>query len=246
MHMRYNRGMTSLIITIDGPAGVGKSTVAHAMAHRLGLSFLDTGAMYRGITARCLDKGIDPVTDPDGLVKTARSAVFDFDWDKDPPHMKVDGRNLTHRLRDADVTQRVSPVAANGDVRQVLVEAQRRISRQRPRVVTEGRDQGSAVFPDAPVKFFLDASPLVRAKRRVQQLRAANRKADQEVVLAQLRERDTRDSTRTDGPLVCPADAQRVDTTQLSLNEVIDLLERRVRETVGEATLTPAAAAEAR
>ena len=102
------------------------------------------------------------------------------------------------------------------------------------------------MFPDAPVKFFLDASPRVRAKRRVQQLRAANRKADQEVVLAQLRERDTRDSTRTDGPLVCPADAQRVDTTELSLNEVIDLLERRVRETVGEAMLTPAAAAEAR
>jgi cytidylate kinase len=225
-------GMQPLIVTLDGPAGSGKSTVARLLARRLGVEFLDTGAMYRGLTAMCVDKGVDPGTDRAAAVALARGADVRFDWKVDPPALLVDGHDLTERLRDPDVTSRVSDLAGIGPIREVLVAAQRRIGQQHPRLVTEGRDQGSVVFPDAQVKFYLDAAPGVRARRRSAQLREAGKPVDEAQLLKQIVDRDQRDSTRDDGPLVCPDDAIRMDTSDLSLDGVVDRLESLVRQQV--------------
>ncbi|MCC6679643.1 MAG: (d)CMP kinase [Phycisphaeraceae bacterium] len=222
-----------LIVTIDGPAGSGKSTVARLLAKRLNLEFLDTGAMYRGLTARALDRGIHPLDEEYAVVELARHQPMRFDWQTDPPRLYVGDIDVTDRLRDADVTGFVSPVSALAGVRQVLVEAQRRIGREHPRLVTEGRDQGSVVFPKANVKFYLDANTQVRAKRRANQLKEAGKHADLEQIRQQIVERDHRDSTRQVAPLICPEDAQHIDTSDMSLQEVVDLLARRVAERMG-------------
>jgi cytidylate kinase len=222
-----------LIITLDGPAGSGKSTVARQLARRLGLEFLDTGAMYRGITAQCLDDGIDPKIHAYAVEEFARDCTIRFDWKSDPPRLFINNRDVTARLRDSDVTAGVSDVAAMPDVRRVLVQEQRQIGRLHPRLVTEGRDQGSVVFPTAQVKFFLTASPEVRAARRAEQLRAAGRDADERQILQQIVSRDQRDSTRKEGPLIKPVDAEAIDTSGMSLDGVLDMLEQRVRSRVG-------------
>ena len=226
--------MQRLIITLDGPAGAGKSTVAWRLAKRLGLEFLDTGAMYRGLSAKCVERGIDPVQEEYAVVELARHSVFRFDWAHDPPRLSVGGTDVTDRLRDSDVTGQVSDVAAISGVRQVMVREQRRMGEEHPRLVTEGRDQGSVVFPHAEVKFYLDASPAVRAKRRADQLKAAGKKVDLEQIRKNIMERDRKDSSRKDAPLICPDDAQRIDTSDMSLDEVIDLLEERVQQAVGQ------------
>jgi len=228
-----------LIITIDGPAGAGKSTVARQLASRLGVDFLDTGAMYRGLAAAAIDAGVDPV-DREALAALAQKLSIGFDWAADPPRLIIDGRDVSGRLRDADVTAAVSDVAANAAVRQVLVDSQRVIGRQHPRLVTEGRDQGSVVFPDAAVKFYLDASAQVRARRRAEQLRAAGQPADERQILSQIVARDQRDSTRPDGPLICPPDALRIDTSAMTLDQVVEHLLSIVRQRLAAAP-TPAA-----
>lgn len=220
--------MRRLIITLDGPAGTGKSTVARLLAQRLGLEFLDTGAMYRGLTARALDHGLDPAADAEAVIELAREHPLHFDWQADPPRLFMGEMDLTSRLRDEDVNAAVSDVAAIGAVRQVMVEAQRRIGEAHPRLVTEGRDQGSVVFPDASVKFYLDAQPRVRAQRRADQLRQAGKQADVEAILAEIHQRDQRDASRHDGPLVRPVDAQDIDTSHLSQEQVVELLATHV------------------
>ncbi len=216
------------IITIDGPAGAGKSTVARRLAALLGLDFLDTGAMYRGVAAAVLAAGIDPA-DEAAAGDFAEQLHVHFNWATDPPRLIVDGIDLTHRLRDADVTGAVSDIAGNSRIRQMLVRLQRWIGKEHPRLVTEGRDQGSIVFADASVKFYLDASPEVRARRRAEQLRAAGREADEQKILQQIIYRDQRDATRSDGPMICAPDAIRVDTSDMTLEEVVAELERLVR-----------------
>ncbi len=220
---------SDLIITIDGPAGSGKSTLARLLAERLGMQFLDTGAMYRAVAAEVLTQGIDPA-DESAVGDLAEQLHLRFNWATDPPAMIVDGRDLTYRLRDADVTEAVSDIAGNRRVRQVLVRAQRRIGYEYPRLVTEGRDQGSVVFPQAGVKFYLDASPQVRADRRARQLEQAGREVDRQKLCQQIVYRDQRDRTRADGPLVCPEDAMVVDTSEMSLNEVLDTLAGHVEQ----------------
>ncbi|MBI1335559.1 MAG: (d)CMP kinase [Phycisphaera sp.] len=227
--------MSDLIITLDGPAGSGKSSVARKLAQRLGLEFLDTGAMYRGITAQCLDHGVNPTQEPERVIEVARSVRMRFAWGDDPPRLIIDGRDVTHRLRDPDVTVSVSDVAMLAGVREVMVRLQQRIGAEHSRLVTEGRDQGSVVFPDARVKFYLDASAKVRAGRRARQLREAGREADEAVILAQIIQRDQKDSTRKDGPLICPPDAVRIDTSEMTLEEVLNLLEAKSREKAGRA-----------
>ncbi len=229
--------MQRLIVTLDGPAGSGKSTVARRLARRLGLEFLDTGAMYRGLTARVLDRGIDPATERYAVVELARHLPMRFDWRADPPRLRVGDVDVTPRLRDTDVTESVSEVAAIGAVRRVLVAEQQRIGREHPRLVSEGRDQGSVVFPDAEVKFYLDAQAAVRAQRRAEQVRDAGRHVDLEAIRRQIEDRDRRDATRSDGPLICPDDAERIDTSDMTLDEVVHLLEQRVRQRVGEAVV---------
>lgn len=222
------------IITIDGPAGAGKSSVARRLAERLGMCFLDTGAMYRGVAAAVLDAGADPA-DPRAAADIAEQLHIRFNWDQDPPGLRIDGRDVTHRLRDPDVTEAVSQIATNPRVRAVLVRAQRKIGHTQPDLVTEGRDQGSVVFPDAPVKFYLDASPQVRARRRAEQLRAAGYDADEAVILEQIRQRDHRDSTRRDGPLIQPDDAIVMDSSDMTLDRVVEALaDRAARKLAAE------------
>lgn len=223
-----------LIITIDGPAGSGKSTLARQLAARLGLDFLDTGAMYRGIAAKSIERGIDIEHEPYYVVELARNCPLHFDWATDPPRLYVRDSDMTDRLRDTDVTGAVSDVAKLGGVRQVLVDNQRRIGEEHPRLVTEGRDQGSIVFPEAEVKFYLDASPAVRAQRRADQLKQMGKPANVEQIRMNIVERDHKDSTRSDGPLLCPDDAIRIDTSEMELGAVLELLEQNVRVRLGQ------------
>lgn len=222
-----------LIVTIDGPAGTGKSSVARDLANQLHLEFLDTGAMYRAATALALDAGV-PVDDEHLVSRLVRRADMRFNWAADPPTLYAEGRDMTERVREADVNANVSIVAALPAVRTVLVEAQRRIGEAHPALVSEGRDQGTVVFHDAQVKFYLDADVTVRAERRCRQLRDMGREheADLALISTQIAERDRLDSTRSVGPLRCPSDAQRVDTSTLDQDQVVGTLAQRVRAAI--------------
>ncbi len=216
-----------IVITIDGPAGTGKSSVARALAKSLGLDFLDTGAMYRAAAAIAIDRGINPADAP-SIVRETIKADLHFDWSKDPPTMLAFGKPIDHRIRAQDVAELVSPIATIRALREHMVEKQRLIARQHPRLVTEGRDQGSVVFPDAAVKFYLDASPDVRARRRAEQLVAGGHAADLGAITAEILDRDRRDSSRADGPLMCPKGATCVDTSDLTFDQVVSTLHAQV------------------
>ncbi len=212
-----------IIITIDGPAGTGKSTVARMLAAQLGLDFLDTGAMYRAAAAIMIDKGFEK-DEVGELVSAVIGADLHFDWSQDPPTILAWDTPIDHRIRSSEVTDLVSFVATLSELRQHMVRKQRIIFAQHPHLVTEGRDQGSVVFPDAAIKFYLDADPEIRAQRRIDQLGIDPTRMTLEDMCARIVERDRIDSTRNDGPLVCPDDAIRVDTSGLEIEEVVDLM----------------------
>jgi len=224
--------MQHLIVTLDGPAGSGKSTLARQLGSELGVEFLDTGAMYRALAALAVMRGIDPKAEGYAVVQLARHRPVRFDWAADPPRVFVGETDVTDRLRDHDTTEAASAIAAISVVREVLVEAQRNIGKEHPRLVSEGRDQGSVVFPDADVKFYIEARPAVRAQRRADQLREAGRQVDFEAIRQSILDRDRQDETREDGPLICPDDAERIDTSGMSLDAVLALLLQRVRANV--------------
>ena len=218
-----------VIITIDGPAGTGKSSVAQLLAERLSVDYLDTGAMYRAVAVLALDLGIEP-TDGPALAEAVSQTTLKFDWAQQPPALIMGGRDISRRIRDLDVSAIVSPVAAQGEVRRELVKLQRRIAREHPRLISEGRDQGSAVFPDAPIRFYLDADVAIRSQRRLRQLTAQGKTVDEQAILADIKNRDHIDSTRADDPLTCPEGAIVVNTDDHSKLEVVDILESIVRE----------------
>jgi cytidylate kinase len=223
-----------VIITIDGPAGTGKSTLASLLARRLGLEFLDTGAMYRAAALIAIEGGIDP-TGGERLAAAIEQADLHFDWSRDPPAVMIGQRDVSARIRDMDVSGIVSIVAAQSPVRSVLVKAQRRIGERHPRLVSEGRDQGSVVFPGAPLRFFLTADVAVRTERRLAQLAAAGKSIDPQRVRRDIEERDHLDRTRSDGPLIRPDNAIDINTGEGDAHHVVSLMESIARQRLPEA-----------
>ena len=220
--------MPRFVVTIDGAAGTGKTSVAQELARRLGTDCLDTGAMYRAIAVLSVDHGIAP-DDGVALAQSIQVLGIRFDWNHEPASILLGGVDVTSRIRDLDVSGVVSIVAKQPEVRKVLVEQQRRIGEEHPLLVTEGRDQGSIVFPDAEVRFFLEAKMDERTKRRVKQLRESGKTVENSQVLQDISERDKIDSTRTDGPLICPEGAIVIDTSNKTMMEVVDSMEQSVR-----------------
>ena len=212
-----------MIITIDGPAGSGKSTAAKALAKRIGLRFLDTGAMYRAITLRALKAGLD-LTNEQALTRCAAEADLHLEYEGDTLKVRLDGQDVTTEIRRVEVTDQSHYIAAAPGVRKVLVRLQRQIAEELGGVVTEGRDQGSVVFPDAGVKFYLLARPEERARRRCEELQAAGQVVRYEDILEAIVTRDRRDSQRAVGPLVKPAGAIEVDNTGLAPEQTAALL----------------------
>jgi cytidylate kinase len=203
-----------LVIAIDGPSGAGKSTIGRALSEALSYLYLDTGAMYRAVAVRALEQNT-PLDDPDALARTARSAVISFD---ETGRVLLDGRDVTDEIRTREATRAASAVARTGEVRRELVRRQQELGRDGG-VVLDGRDIGSVVFPNADVKFYLDAAPDKRARRRFEEQHG--QEASFEAILEDIRARDHQDMTRKDSPLVRTPDAIYVDTTEMTPAEVI-------------------------
>lgn len=218
-----------LVVAIDGTAGTGKSTVGREAAYRLGYGFLSTGGLYRALAYKVFAKQIDP---EDASAVLDASKAIDFRFERQPDaalKMFVDGEYLGDKLQLDEVAQTASKVSTNAPARAVLSEKMRRIGRDGG-VIMEGRDVGTVVFPDAEVKIYLDATAEVRAERRVKQLLAQGAAADYAQILASIRQRDLRDSTRAASPLKPAPDAVKIDTSRLSMQEVVDAVVKEINK----------------
>ena len=220
-----------LVIAIDGPAGSGKSTIAARLAKKLGYVNLESGAMYRALALKAMERQIS-LDDGEALQQLAASTVIDLEPRGEGNRVLLDGRDVSQRVRDADVTAAASRVSIHPPVREIMVQRQRALGLGGG-VVMEGRDIGTAVFPNADVKIFLDAEESVRAERRIVQsgLRSAE---DTQRVIAELAARDQRDRTRSASPLVAAPDAVHVDTTHKSIDDVVAEVEGLVRRVVSD------------
>jgi cytidylate kinase/pantoate ligase/cytidylate kinase len=213
-----------MIVTVDGPAGAGKSTVARALARRLGFSFVDTGAMYRAATLKALRAG-GPWDDPDRLAELARQCRIELGDNS----ITLDGEDVSAEIRTVEVTAHIHHVADQPAVRETMVQLQRAAAEGKD-TITEGRDQGTVAFPAADCKIFLTASPEERARRRMLELRQRGQDVSVDDILAQQNERDRRDSSRKVGRLAKAADAIEVITDGLTQDQVLDRLVEIVRE----------------
>lgn len=221
------------VVALDGPSGTGKTTVARRLAQRLGAGYLDTGAMYRLVTLAVLRAGVD-TADPAAVAAVAAKADYTVGWNPDDPVTLLDGADAGGEIRGPEVTGSVSAVAAVPEVRALLVDAQRRIIddvvAEAGGVVVEGRDIGTVVAPDAPLKVFLTAAADVRAARRTAQDAAEGREADHDEVRASVDRRDNFDSTRAVDPMRPAADAVLMDTSELGLEQVLIALVELLRQ----------------
>jgi cytidylate kinase len=204
--------MSSMIVTMDGPGGTGKSTVSRVVAEKSGLPHLDTGAFYRAATLAVIEAGVDP-EDSESVVDVVGEVIMD----QEDGRMFLNCRDVSSEIRGDEVTSAVSAVSAHPEVRQALVRVQRAWVERHGGGVIEGRDIGSVVFPDAPVKVYLDASAAERARRRAEE---TGEELDE--VLEDLNRRDRLDSTRQASPLVVPEGAIVIDTSDLTFDDVVD------------------------
>jgi len=221
--------MSSLVITIDGPAASGKSTVARLLAERLGASFLDTGAMYRAVTLAAIEAGVD-MSDEEKLLGVLDNREFEFAVREGKMAVCINGVDVTEQIRRQEVTANARYIASAVKLREKLVEMQRQFAAREKKIVTEGRDQGTVVFPDAGVKFYLTADATERAKRRQIELKAKGSSENLEQIQNAIEERDKSDEDRAVGPLKPAEDAIVVDTTDLSIEEVVEKLLRFVED----------------
>ena len=221
--------MADLIITIDGPAASGKSTVARLLARKLDASFLDTGAMYRAVTLAAMRAGID-LNDEQKLLDIMRKCEFQFSISAGEVTVHIDNADVTEQIRSPEVTANARYIAAAPRVREKLVQMQRQFAADHDKIVTEGRDQGTVAFDDADIKFYLTADSNERAKRRQAELQAKGIDEKLNQIQEAIEKRDESDRERTVGPLKPAEDAIVVDTTNMSIEQVVEKLAGYVKE----------------
>ena len=224
-----------MIIAIDGPSGAGKSTLGKMLAKKLGLLYLDTGAMYRAVALAAVRRGMD-LKDEASTASAAEKAKIELRGEPDSLQVILDGENVSAKIRTQEIAEAASVVSTNSEVRRIMVEHQRNIGKSSEiGCVLEGRDIGSVVFPDADVKFFITATPEARARRRYEEDKTKGRVTTYEQTLAEINQRDERDVSRADSPLTIAPDSVVIDSSDLDLNEVFEQMLASVLKAKGEA-----------
>ena len=219
-------------IAIDGPAGAGKSTIARRLAEELGYRYVDTGAIYRTVAYFMDLWGVSP-KDVDGVNRYIDELTIGIEYDdQGVQHMIMNGMDVTEDIRTQEISQKASLISAHAVVREMLLDMQREIAQQQ-NVVMDGRDIGSVVLPKATVKFFLTASPEVRARRRCNELLAKGQKANYEKVLKEIQQRDYQDTHREIAPLKMTRDSVKLDSSEMTIDEVIDAMKKIIGEKLG-------------
>ena len=224
--------MKTISVAIDGPAGAGKSTIARRLAAELGYRYVDTGAIYRTVAYFMDLWGVSP-KDVDGVNRYIDELTVEIEYDEDGlQHMIMNGMDVTKDIRTPDISQKASLISAHACVRDMLLDMQRELAEQN-NVVMDGRDIGTVVLPHATVKIFLTASPEVRAKRRCDELSAKGQKVDYNKVLKDIQQRDYQDTHREIAPLKMSRDSIKVDTSDMTIEEVLEKLKEIVGQKVG-------------
>lgn len=224
--------MKTVSVAIDGPAGAGKSTIARRLAEELGYRYVDTGAIYRTVAYFMDLWGVSP-KDADGVSRYIDELTVAIEYDEnDVQHMLMNGMDVTDDIRTQDISQKASLISAHACVREMLLDMQREIA-QKHNVIMDGRDIGTVVLPKATVKIFLTASAEVRAKRRCDELLAKGQKAKYDAVLKEIQQRDYQDSHREIAPLKMARDSIKVDTSDLTIDQVVERIKEIIAEKVG-------------